>query len=164
MKLYILRHGEAEAFASSDRLRQLTVDGRRQVRKLAQLTSNKIVRFDAVIVSPYIRAQQTAEIFLDCFDAPSCAENSDLITPDSNPQVVIDLLAKRVLESILLVSHQPLVGRLLELLVDGNRDNGRSNLTAIPPMLTSSLAYLTTAAIVPGCAKLHWVKSPPEFI
>ena len=60
MKLWILRHGEAEPHARSDAQRNLTEHGREQVRQAAAHLIGQSI--DTILVSPYVRAQQTAEI------------------------------------------------------------------------------------------------------
>ncbi len=60
MKVWILRHGEAEPQARSDDQRNLTEHGRKQVlRSAAQLIGQPL---DAIVASPYVRAQQTAAL------------------------------------------------------------------------------------------------------
>jgi probable phosphoglycerate mutase len=66
MRLYFVRHGESEANVSRqfsnkfyDR-HPLTATGRAQAEKLAEMLRD--VKFDAIYVSPLLRARQTAEI------------------------------------------------------------------------------------------------------
>lgn len=60
MKLWVLRHGEAEPRANSDAERRLTAHGREQVvRSAAHLLGQPL---QAIIASPYVRAQQTAAL------------------------------------------------------------------------------------------------------
>lgn len=60
MKVWILRHGEAEGHARTDAERNLTEHGRAEVlRSAAQLMGQPL---SAIIASPYVRAQQTAEL------------------------------------------------------------------------------------------------------
>jgi len=60
VKLWVLRHGQAEAHAATDAERNLTAHGREEVLgSAAQLIGKPI---DAIIASPYVRAQQTAHL------------------------------------------------------------------------------------------------------
>ncbi len=60
MKIFILRHGEAEHFANTDAERQLTPRGRTESEAVARACKEQgFAQFDKVLVSPYIRAQQT---------------------------------------------------------------------------------------------------------
>ena len=63
MKLWVLRHGEAEPRANSDAERRLTAHGREQVlHSAARLLGQPL---QAIIASPYVRAQQTAALVHD---------------------------------------------------------------------------------------------------
>ena len=63
MKVWILRHGEAEGHAPTDAERNLTEHGRAEVlRSAAHLIGQPL---GAIIASPYVRAQQTAQLVRD---------------------------------------------------------------------------------------------------
>lgn len=160
MDIYILRHGEAQVHAARDSQRELTHDGRQQVAHVAQQMQELRIEPDIAFVSTYVRAQQTAQIVLDVL--PVCpVEACELITPDENPGDVIQLLETHTdKDTVLLVSHQPMVSRLIELLVSGRAGHGNAQ---IPGMFTSSLAYLSADIVAEGCAEFHWIKSPPGF-
>ena len=65
-RLYVLRHGDAEPYGyDNDKQRALTDFGFTEVKATAQAFQAKGESFDAVFVSPYLRAQQTAQCFLD---------------------------------------------------------------------------------------------------
>ncbi|MGH8353342.1 MAG: histidine phosphatase family protein, partial [Pseudomonas sp.] len=58
MRLWLLRHGEAEPQARSDAERALTKHGRKEVLKAAGHLAGRPLA--AILASPYVRAQQTA--------------------------------------------------------------------------------------------------------
>ena len=67
MKIFIMRHGEAEVVSSSDEARHLTDYGRKQsilqgqwLKKPSKFKPHLSVQ--KVIVSPYVRAQETFEL------------------------------------------------------------------------------------------------------
>lgn len=162
MRIFLLRHGEAESHASSDSQRQLTMAGRQQVEEVARLFAAKEpAQLDAVLVSPYLRAQQTCNIFLaTAFTGQNLpVETYEGVTPDSSPQACIEYLQNMSARSLLLVTHQPFVGALLELLTSGTQTQVS---TCNPPMMTSSLACLDADIVAPGCAQLVWFSSPPH--
>jgi phosphohistidine phosphatase len=159
MKIYILRHGEAGVSSISDAARELTGRGRAQTADLVQRLKKENVSFDTVLASPYTRTRQTAAVVMENIDFQPRLEICELITPDDSPRVVVDMLAHRKEQSILIVSHQPLVSRLIEFLVLGT-DSGNAS---FPPMLTSSMACLSADVVARGCAELHWLKSQPTF-
>jgi phosphohistidine phosphatase len=118
-----MRHGEAEMFASSDAERELTTRGEQASIAVAEkCVSMGIAEFDHVLVSPYIRAQQTWQQISQCFTAKQ-VQSSDDITPYGDAvdvaQFVYALAQTNQLESILLVSHLPLVGYLTAELAQG---------------------------------------------
>lgn len=132
MKIFIMRHGEAEHFAQSDAERALTDRGRSASSAVAAAcVAQGIKHFDKVIVSPYLRAQQTWQEISSQFDARQI-EISEDITPYGDSEQVAEyvnaLIELEKLESVLLVSHLPLVGYLAaEFVVD-----------MVPPMFPTS--------------------------
>lgn len=141
MKIFIMRHGEAEHYAPSDAERALTDRGRSASFAVANACREQgIKQFDKVLVSPYLRAQQTWQEISSLFDAKSI-ETSDDITPYGDSEQVADyvnaLIELEQLDSILLVSHLPLVGYLTaEFVTD-----------MVPPMFpTSGLICIEYAA------------------
>ncbi|WDY56341.1 phosphohistidine phosphatase SixA [Pseudomonas sp. PSKL.D1] len=138
MKLWVLRHGEAEPRANSDAERRLTAHGREQVlHSAARLMGQPL---QAIIASPYVRAQQTAAIVHDTLGFAEPVRTVPWLTPDSDVREVIDQVERLGLEHVLLVSHQPLVSCLVGMLVDGHRQG--------PGMSTASLAELEGAAVL----------------
>ncbi|MCS0387387.1 phosphohistidine phosphatase SixA [Vibrio diabolicus] len=116
MKIFIMRHGEAEHFADSDAARQLTPRGRVESEAVARACKEQgFTQFDKVLVSPYIRAQQTWQEISEYFAAKSI-ETCEDITPYGQSEHVFDfasaLIEVEKLDSLLLVSHLPLVGYL----------------------------------------------------
>ena len=118
MKLWVLRHGEAEPRANSDAERRLTAHGREQVlRSAARLLGEPL---QAIIASPYVRAQQTAALVHGALGLVEPVHTVPWLTPDNDPRQVIAELDRLGLEHVLLVSHQPLVGALVGLLEQGH--------------------------------------------
>jgi phosphohistidine phosphatase len=145
MKLWVLRHGEAHNHAPTDAQRELTETGRAQVARSAAHLQG--VPLDAILASPYVRAQQTAELVHGALGYPGPIGTVPWLTPDQTPDRVVDELDALGLQNVLLVSHQPLVGTLLGLL-----DTGRAGQEY--PMGTASLAELEGGAALPGLMSL----------
>ncbi|MGV2989493.1 phosphohistidine phosphatase SixA [Vibrio sp. E150_011] len=123
MKVFIMRHGEAVHYAASDEERALTPHGEACSLAVARACKQKgFSSFDMVLVSPYLRAQQTWDIISAEFNGKDVAVCDD-ITPYGQAEDVaefINALTKvESLDSILLVSHLPLVGYLTAELVGG---------------------------------------------
>ncbi len=108
----ILRHGEAEAQPGSDGDRHLTERGSAQVRTVLVLASQMGFQVGAIASSPLTRAKQTAEITKNIFHRDYEITNS--LEPEGSPEEVYEDLSKHESENgILLISHQPLVSKLL---------------------------------------------------
>ncbi len=138
MYLMLMRHGEAESTAASDSDRRLTPYGQQQVSDCADNLRQQSIRVDRIAASPYRRAKETAEIMSAEFRlAIAC---HDELTPDSNPADVISLLDRDLASGIessagglLVVTHQPLVGRLVYMMTGEE-----------VPMRTANLAIIET--------------------
>ncbi|WP_053146103.1 phosphohistidine phosphatase SixA [Pseudomonas sp. P97.38] len=117
MKLWVLRHGEAEPYGNCpDPERALTEHGREQVlRSAAHLIGQPLA---AIYVSPYRRAQQTAQLVRQALGFEPQLITVNWLTPETRPQKVLEHLADQA--PVLLVSHNPLVGSLLGLLQHGH--------------------------------------------
>ena len=61
MRIFIMRHAEAEMMAQSDKARQLTARGRQQSLTQGEWLKSVIPDFDKIISSTYTRAIATFE-------------------------------------------------------------------------------------------------------
>lgn len=159
MKIVILRHGEASFTAASDRERELTPRGREQTLAAGRCLVELGLSFDAVWVSPYIRTRQTADEVLKAFPLSLSAdqrETQPLLTPDNSPQSVVDAIATSGLDSLLLISHQPLVSSLAGLLTQSRAGYG-------PPMSPASMALIEAEHVLVGCCDLISLRHAPTF-
>jgi phosphohistidine phosphatase len=151
MKLWLLRHGEAEARARTDAERNLTTAGRAEVQTSAAHLQGQPL--DVILVSPYVRAQQTAEIVRQALGFTGPMETVPWLTPESDPNDAMLYLDRRSEANMLLVTHQPFVGVLGGWLVHGHRD--------IPlPMATASLAELEGEYLAAGLLQLVGLRHP----
>ncbi|MGR0138134.1 MULTISPECIES: phosphohistidine phosphatase SixA [Pseudomonas] len=149
MKLWILRHGEAEAHARTDAERNLTERGRAEVlRSAAHLIGQPL---GAIIASPYVRAQQTARLVREALGFVPDIRTVPWLTPEGSPEQVLAHLEAE--DNVLLVSHQPLVGNLISFLQHGHSRQPQ-------PMYTASLAQLEGEFALAGLMSLVSVKNP----
>lgn len=118
MNVWILRHGEAQPHAERDAERRLTAHGRARALRAAEPLIGRPLQ--AIIASPYVRAQQTAALVHQALATPVPVRTVAWLTPDSDPREVLSQLDALALEHVLLVSHQPLVGELASLLEHGH--------------------------------------------
>lgn len=109
MKLYFLRHAEAEDGAV-DELRKLTVKGQRDTRRLGKFLSKVGVEVDLAFTSPLVRAHQTAAGVLKECRLPRKArlEKVETLTNGTSSAGFFRWLKSLPeVESVLLVGHEP---------------------------------------------------------
>ena len=123
MKLYVLRHGEAEARAHNDSTRELTAGGRLEIEQVARLFAARHIKLQRCFVSPYTRAAQTAALFLPLAAQSIAAETTPLLMPEVRASTIMEFLEGIKEQEVLLVSHNPLVSELHALLTDGDISN-----------------------------------------
>ena len=150
MKLWVLRHGEAVPYGSCpDSERELTDHGRREVlNSAAHLIGQPLT---AIYASPYLRAQQTAQIVREALGFEPEIRTVEWLTPEVDPDKVTDQLVS--VSNVLLVSHNPLVGNLLSYLQHG---------AGHPPekVSTAGLAELESPELLIGSMNLNSLKHP----
>jgi phosphohistidine phosphatase len=150
MKVFVLRHGQAEPYTQNDAGRQLVERGRKEVLQVVQSSLADLQYLAQIWASPYVRAQQTAQLAAGLL-GDITIQTQPFLTPDVSPEVLIELLVAVDASSVLLVSHQPLVSRLLERLCD-----------AAPgtyPMDTAALACVNFDTAT-GLGELVWLRHP----
>ncbi|MBV7554759.1 phosphohistidine phosphatase SixA [Pseudomonas sp. PDM28] len=150
MKLWVLRHGEAEPYGTRpDSERALTDHGRKEVlSSAARLMGQPLT---AIYASPYLRAQQTAQLVREALGFEPEIRTVEWLTPDTDPDKVAEQLVS--VSNVLLVSHNPLVGHLLSYLQHG---------AGHPPekVSTAGLAELKGDELLIGSMKLDSIKHP----
>lgn len=149
MKILVMRHGDAEAPKTDDASRMLTDYGRQQAAKIGQWLAASAFVPGLMIVSPYRRAQETANIVLSHLsEKPECRTDKG-ITPEGSPNRVLDVLAKiKDQRVIMLVSHMPFVSDFIDVAVRGTSG------VSLSPLPTAGLAMLEADIISRGTAKL----------
>jgi phosphohistidine phosphatase len=150
VELYILRHGLAESKSAtgSDADRKLTAEGIEQVRRQMKRAAALGVSPEAVLSSPYVRAQQTAAIAAESLGYQDPIMASAALVPDARPG---DIWAeiRAFSGQVLLVSHEPLVSATLAWMT------GVSETTPFP---TAGLARLDLENHAPiPRAQLRWL-------
>ncbi len=124
MIIHLLRHAEAEDASSSgrDADRRLTDDGRRRMKTVAKAVAKLDAEYDAILVSPFVRARQTAEPVAEACGFRKPLLETKALVPNADPVEVLHELARLAPGAALLVGHQPHLGRLLGLLFSGRTD------------------------------------------
>jgi phosphohistidine phosphatase SixA len=162
MILTVWRHGEAGR-AARDYERTLTDRGCDDIGFGAQqfhghCQARRLPDVGLILFSPWIRTRQTADIISGVF-AHAQSVQETRIQPGAGPDDACDAVReaqeKGNTEHLLLVSHQPLVSRLIDGLLG---DPGR-----VPPLSSGGLAVLELAVAAPGAAGLDFWSLPPEY-
>lgn len=116
MDLILWRHAEAEDGDAGlpDAKRRLTARGEKQARDMAKWLRPSLPKKTRILVSPAARTQQTAHALALPFEVEPRiavgADTADLIAAADWPQQS---------GAVLLVGHQPTLGRLAALLLSG---------------------------------------------
>lgn len=123
MQLFLMRHGDAGYNAHSDRERVLTDTGRHQTELMSNWLARRVTDIDLVLVSPYLRAQQTWQEVSKHFPEPRHWQVLDNLTPSADPQRAVEtVLAYGELykaDNVLVIAHMPLLGYMVSELVPG---------------------------------------------
>lgn len=131
MKLYLLRHGDAEMFSNNgDRGRELTQVGQKQSRIAGRFL--KDIHPSVILISTYVRAKQTLDIVH--IEGGSCALR-EFVSLDVAPGGSIEDLMVEVNayneDSILIVGHNPQLSNLIHHLTGDDISMGNCSFAEI---------------------------------
>lgn len=157
MQVYIMRHGDAAIQAASDAARPLTQKGKDESVLMAQWLSRHEPKIDHVLVSPYLRAEQTLQVVRDNLTLPIQVGVMEALTPGGNATFVADYIRDlAVLETnaVLVVSHLPLVGYLVSELCPQEA----------PPMFTTSTIACINIDVAHLKSHVEWMMSPSQLM
>lgn len=114
MDLILWRHAEAED-GIPDATRKLTEKGLKQAQKMARWLEPKLPKDTRIIVSPATRTQQTVSALTHHF------ETSEQVGASATPHRVLNTIAWPEAEgTVLVVGHQPTLGKIASLLLKGD--------------------------------------------
>lgn len=152
MQVFIMRHGDAALDAASDSVRPLTSCGCDESRLMANWLKGQKVDIERVLVSPFLRAEQTLDVVGDCMNLPAQVDVLPELTPCGDVGLVsayLQALANEEVGAVLVISHLPLVGYLVSELCPGET----------PPMFTTS-AIANVTLDESGKGTFNWQMSP----
>lgn len=124
MDLVVVRHAiaaDSEAFAAAgrdDASRPLTADGARKMRRAARGLHEVLASVDAIVSSPLMRARETAEILRREYEMDD-VEIAEVLAPGTGVGDVVEWLASYDRKVVMIVGHEPQLGRLVTYLVSG---------------------------------------------
>jgi phosphohistidine phosphatase len=126
LKLLLLRHALAAdraAFAATgkdDRLRPLTDDGRKKMRKIGEALAGLLPEISLIATSPYLRALESAEILARaCPDRPVLSELAELAPAGAAAPLLKFLQTQKSLPLVAFVGHEPNLSQLAGWLLAG---------------------------------------------
>ena len=117
MIIYLLRHGDALQNYESDKMRPLSENGIKDVKKIGSFLESKKFNIQKIFSSPLFRAYQTAELIGKIIGFQDEIEELDILLPEANLDDLLNFLLKNDYVSVLLVSHQPLIGNIISKLI-----------------------------------------------
>ncbi len=125
MKIYLIRHSNAVEPGTpgyeDDSLRPLTEKGRDKMKDIASALKELDVKPDLIVSSPYVRAQQTAEILAKVLKYKQELAFSDALVPMGNADNIIgEINEKYSVDELVLVGHEPCLSVLIGTLIAGN--------------------------------------------
>jgi phosphohistidine phosphatase len=158
VKLLIIRHGPAgdraewEAEGRDDRLRPLTLQGKKEVRRVAKGLATLLPSIDLLATSPLVRAVQTAEIVGSQYDCDPVTVEA--LAPGNDPDQVVKWLRGQRVDTIAIVGHEPDLSALACYLLSGKP----SSFLTLKKSGTCFLDLDDPAG--PGKARLEWLLVP----
>ncbi len=122
--IYLLRHAEAEDVSPTgrDEDRRLTEVGRKRMKPIARGLARLVNALDEILVSPLERARETAEYVSTACDFDRPFRETVNLRPAADPAATLAELERLKAETVLLVGHQPHLGRLTGRLLTGRSD------------------------------------------
>src|SRR5438105_6305466 len=124
MILDLLRHGEALAAGTAgDRERPLSPAGVGSLRALGARLATERWRPERAFSSDYVRARGSLAILSEGISHPPSGEELRELAPETDPDEALRAVAARAAgaQHVLVVSHQPLLGRMVAHLTGETR-------------------------------------------
>lgn len=155
MRLYLLRHADAEDVITTDAERRLTDLGRAQAERVGRFCQRHAIRPDHLLTSPFRRAVETVDAVARALETTWSIE--PFLASGMDPETALtELHAYARAGSVLLVGHQPDLGQLAAVLLGLAHDGNF-------PVATASLSALEARPLVPGGGALRFCL-PPELM
>lgn len=164
MKLLLLRHAIAEdraAFAATgkqDRLRPLTDDGRKKMRRTADALVRLLPDLALIAASPCVRTRESAEILARaCPEQPVLSELAELAPDGSSAALLRFLQAQKALPLVACVGHEPNLSQFAGWLLTGVEKS-------FLELRKGGACLLDFAGrVAPGNATLLWHLTPAQL-
>lgn len=116
-ELWIMRHGLAESNFDTDFNRALSEVGAQQAKDVAFQLKTEDSLPKEMLVSPFRRTQETATVVHEVLGLSKAFETEDMLVHFADHKLLGDFLLASNKESLIVVSHMPIVARLTQYLV-----------------------------------------------
>jgi phosphohistidine phosphatase len=113
-----------------------------------------------ILSSPLVRARQTADIVAAVLNQKSDIEEIPELAPESSPEQLTSALNNvRDKEHIMLVGHEPFLGKLAAFLI-----NGKNNSDSVIPLKKGGICRIEIEAVPPTQpGQMHWLLTPKQL-
>lgn len=118
MKLYVIQHGNPVPKEDNPD-RPLSIQGERDVRKIALYLEEHAIRLQEILHSGKTRARQTAEIMMSALNPDADLVKRGGLSPLDDPNLIVDYIKDRQ-KDLMIVGHLPHLSKLVSLLVSGS--------------------------------------------
>lgn len=130
MKLYFIRHGEAEDLAPTDHDRELTERGKERVARASRVLKRLGVAPMSIYTSPRIRAKQTAKLIGDALDIePTIVEDVNFGFNTSHVKGFLQDLSSK--DEVMFVGHNPDMSQIVHKLTGASVSMKKGGLARI---------------------------------
>ena len=160
MDLYVIRHADALALGergiTSDSDRPLSGKGETQAAAVGKMLQRRGIELDKLVASPYLRAQQTAQIVLQQLKPAPELLTTETLEPDAKPRKLAKYLQALNSKTVGLVGHLPHVAVWTSWLIGSKK--------AQVDFAKAGVAHLVCGeAPDKGEGALHWLVTTEWF-
>lgn len=116
MQVLIMRHGDAMSEITNDHKKPLSDLGRYEIQLIASYLNYQNIAIEQVLVSPYLRTQQTFKYLQQSLTLPDQYQTLMELKPSGNINIICSYLqniAHQGSKKILIISHLPLITSLI---------------------------------------------------
>ncbi len=162
MQLVVIRHAiaqERDEFAPTgrdDSLRPRTAKGEAKMKKAAAGLREVVPSIDVLAASPYIRAQQTAQIVAAEYDGVR-VETTSSLEPESAMEEFAEWLRRQRGETVAVVGHEPHLGTLVTWLMTGIEES------RVPLKKGAAVSLEFPALPTSGTGRLQWALTASQL-
>jgi phosphohistidine phosphatase len=159
MQIFIVRHGVAvemlDADIETDAERWLTDVGIKRMEEEASGFQTLVDSIECIFTSPFLRAEQTANILAQAYSTPPPVEKSVLLKPGAT-LTDIEKLAQKITDdgAGVFVCHQPDCSQIISHLIGSRKPD------QIEMRKGAVCRIDVDGAVLPGSGKLMWLLQP----